>query len=63
MHVACRLHVAQYIILEIADRLEWIGHILIILDVADNIGGFGALRKVDKVRAFDNRRNAIFDEG
>ena len=63
VHIACRLHVVQYVILEIGDGLEWVGHILIILDISDNIGGFDALRKIDKVCAFDDRGNAVFNEG
>ena len=63
MHVACRLHVVQDIILEIADGLERVGHVLIILDISDHIGGFGALREIDKVRAFDDGGNAVFNEG
>ncbi len=33
------------------------------LDVANHFGGLGALGEVDEVGAFDERGDAVFDEG
>lgn len=62
MHIACRLHVAKDIFLQLGHWLQWIGHVLVLLDIANDFGCLRALGKVDKVRAFDQRGNTIFDE-
>ena len=63
MHIACRLHVTQYVILQIGHRFENVGHILILLDISNNVGGFGSFGKIDEVCAFDHRGYTVFDEG
>ena len=47
VHVARRLHVAEDVVLEVDDRFEGVGHVLVLLDVADDFGGFGAFGEVD----------------
>lgn len=63
MHVSCRLHIAQNVVLKLGNRLKRIWHILILLDVANHFRGLGSLRKVDQIAALDDRRNTIFNEG
>jgi len=63
MHVPRRLHVAEYIILQVHYGLEGVGNVLVLLDVADDFCGLGALGEVDEVGAFYDRRDAVFDEG
>jgi hypothetical protein len=36
---------------------------LVLLDVADHFGGFGALGEVDEGGFFDQRGDPVFDEG
>lgn len=62
MHIASRLHVAQYVILQVGHRFEDVGYILILLNISDDVGGFGSFSKIDEVRAFDYRGYAVFDK-
>lgn len=63
MYIPCRLHVTQDVILQIADWLEWVGHVLVLLDVTNDFGGFGALGEIDELCAFYDGGYAVFDEG
>lgn len=63
MYIARSLHVAQDVILKFGHRLQGIWHILILLDVADDLCSFGAFGEVDGVESFDDRGNAVLDEG
>jgi hypothetical protein len=63
MHITGLSHIAEDIFLQIGDRVERVGHVLILLDVADDFGRLGALGKVDEVGVLDNRRDSVFDEG
>lgn len=63
MHVSCRLHVAEDVVLQVADRFQGEGDVLVDLDVADHLGGFGPLGEVDEVGAFDDGGDSVFDEG
>lgn len=49
MYIARSLHVAQDVILKFGHRLQGIWHILILLDVADDLCSFGAFGEVDRV--------------
>lgn len=62
VYVACRLHVAQYIVLEVADRFKWVWHILILLDVTDNLSCLSPFGKVDQIGLLDDRWNTVLDE-
>ncbi len=62
VYVACRLHVAQYIVLEVADRFQWVWHILILLDVTDNLSCLSPFGKVDQIGLLDDRWNTVLDE-
>lgn len=63
MHVTSRLHVAQDVILQLRHRLQRVGHVLVLLNVADHLGRFRPLGKVDEVRLFNDGRNAVLNEG
>ena len=63
VHIARSLHIAQNVILQVADGLQGVGHVLVLLDVTDDFGGFGALGEVDEVGAPDDGGDAVFDEG
>ena len=63
MHVASGLHVAQYVVLQISDRFEGIWNVLILLNIPDDVSGFGAFGKVDEVGPFNDRGYAILNEG
>ena len=63
MDVARRLHVGEDVILEFGNGLEGVGHVLVLLDVADDLGGFGAFGEIDEVGAFEDGGDAVFDEG
>lgn len=63
MYIARSLHVAQDVVLKLRHWLEGVRHILVLLDVADDLCRFGPFGKVDVVRAFDDRGNAVLDEG
>lgn len=53
MHVPRRLHVAEDVILQIRHRFQGVGNVLVLLDVADDLGGLGALGEVDELGVFD----------
>ena len=63
MYIPCSLHIAEYVILKLRHWLKGIRYILILLDITDHFCGFGTFGKVDEVGAFDDRWDAIFDEG
>lgn len=62
MDVASGLHVTQNVILQLVYALQTIRHVLVLLDVANDFGGLGALRKVDELRLLDDGRNTVLDE-
>ena len=62
MYISGCLHVAQDIVLQITDRLERVRHVLILLDVSNDISGLGSFGEVDQLGLLDDRRDAIFDE-
>ena len=63
MNVASSLHVAQDIILQLRHRLQGVGYILELLNVADHLGCLCPLGKVDKVGLLDDGRDTILNEG
>ena len=63
MHIIRSLHVAQDVVLEIADAFERVWDALILLDVANDFRSLGAFRKIDESGAFYNAGNTVFDEG
>lgn len=62
MDITRRLHIAENVILQVADGLQRIRHILVLLDIPNDFGRFGTLGKVDQIRFLDDRRNAVLDE-
>lgn len=54
MDVSSRLHVAEYVILQIGNRLQRIRHVLIALDVTNDFGGFGSFSEVDEMGLLDD---------
>jgi len=62
MHVSCCLHVTQDVVLKLRNRLKRIWHILILLDIPNHFGGLCSLGEVDGIGAFDDGRDAIFNE-
>ena len=62
MHVSCRLHICQDVILQVADGLQRIRDVLVLLNITYDIRGFGAFGEVDEIRLLDNGRYAVFDE-
>ena len=63
MNIAGCLHVAKYVVLQISDGLQRVRHILVLLNVPNDICRFGAFGEVDKVGLLDDRGYAIFNEG
>ena len=63
MDVARRLHVTEDVVLQVAYRFEGVRNVLVLLNVADDVGCFGAFGEVDEVGALDNGGDAVFDEG
>ena len=53
MHIACRLHICQNVVLQIGHRLQWVWHVLVLLNVANDLGCLCALGEVDQVRFLD----------
>ena len=47
VHITSSLHVALDVILQVPYGFQGVGYALILLDVADDLGGFGAFGKVD----------------
>lgn len=62
MHIPSRLHVAQYVVLQIGHRFQNVGYVLILLDISNDVGGLGSFCKVDKVCTFNYRGYAVFDK-
>lgn len=54
MDIPSRLHVTEYIILQIGNRLQRIWHILIALDVTNDFGGFSSFSEVDVMVLLDD---------
>jgi hypothetical protein len=63
MHVPCCLHVAQYVVLQLGNRLQRVSHCLVLLNIADYLCRLCALGKVDEVGLLDNGGDTIFDKG
>jgi hypothetical protein len=63
MHVSRCLHIGQDIILKLLYRLQRIRHVLILLDVADDLGRLCALGEIDEGRLLDDGGYTILNEG
>lgn len=63
MYVSGGLHVAQYVILQIPDGLQRVGHVLVLLNFSDDICSLCSFGKIDQVGTFDDRGYTIFNEG
>lgn len=62
MDITRALEVAENVILKLTDRLQQVGHVLILLDIPNHLGGLGPLIEVDQFGRCE-RRYSIFDEG
>ena len=62
MHIASRLHVAQYVILQVGHRFQNVGYVLILLNISNHVGGFSSFGKIDEICTFDYRGYTVFDE-
>lgn len=62
MHIPSGLHIAENVILEFGNRLKRIGNVLILQNVTNHLGCFGAFGKVYMVGAFDDRGNPVLDK-
>lgn len=54
MHVARGLHVAENVVLQVSDRFERIRHVLVLLDVPNDLCCFGTLGKIDLIVLLDD---------
>ena len=63
VHITCRLHVAQDIVLELRDRLQRVTDVLVLLDVANHLGRLGPLGEVDEIGLLDDGGDTVLDEG
>jgi hypothetical protein len=63
MDITSLSHIAENVLLEIRDRVERVRHILVLLYISDDFGGFGPLGEVDEIGVLNDRCNAVFDEG
>ena len=54
MHIPCRLHVAEDVVLKLWNRLKGIRDVLVLLDITDHFGGLGSLCEVDEVGTLDD---------
>lgn len=62
MHITRCLHVGENVLLKLWDRLQWIWHILVLLNVADDLCSLAALGEIDEVGLLDNSWNTVLDE-
>ena len=62
MHIACCLHVREDVLLKLWDWLQWIWHILVLLNVANDLCSLAALGEVDEVGLLDDSWNTILNE-
>jgi hypothetical protein len=56
------LHVRQNVVLQIRYRLQWVRHVLILLNVADHLSCLCTLGKVDQICLLDQGRDTVFNE-
>lgn len=61
--VSSRLHVAQDVVLQLGYGLERVADVLVLLDIADDVGRLRSLGEVDEVGLLDDGRDAILDKG
>ena len=54
MHVARRLHICENVVLKLRNRLQWVGNVLVLLNVANNLRGLTTLGEIDKVGLLDD---------
>ena len=64
LHIGVHLlHRIEDILLQLRHGLQRVRRVLVLLDVADDLGRLGALGEVDEVRALDDGGDTVFDEG
>ena len=63
MHITRRVHVRQYVVLQLRYWLQRVRRILILLNVTDDFRSLCALSKVDEIRLLDQRGNSVLNEG
>lgn len=62
MYIASRLHVRENVFLEFRNRLQWIGYILILLNITNDLCSLATFGEINEVRLLDLRRNTILDK-
>ena len=62
MHIPSRLHITQYILLQLWDRLQGVRHVLVLLYVTDHLSGLGPFGEVYQRRLLYDRRDPILNE-
>jgi hypothetical protein len=62
MHIPSRLHITQYILLQLWDRLQGVRHVLVLLYVTDYLGGLSPLGEVYQRRLLYDRWDPVLDE-
>jgi len=62
MHIACCLHVREDVLLKLRDRLQWIGHVLVLLNIANDLCSLAALGEIDEVGLLDDSWDTILNE-
>ena len=62
MHIACCLHIREDVLLKLWDWLQWIWHILVLLNVANDLCSLAALGEVDEVGLLNDSWNTILNE-
>ena len=63
MYISRSLHVLQDIILQVTHGSQRVRDVLVLLNIANDLGGFGAFGKIDETCAFDDTGDAVFNEG
>lgn len=62
MHIPSRLHITQYILLQLWDGLQGVWDILILLDITDHLGRLGPLSEVYQRRLFYDGGDTVLNE-
>lgn len=62
MDITSGLHISQDIFLKLRDTLQAVRHVLVLLNVTDDLGSLCALGEIDELRFLDDGGNAVFDE-
>lgn len=62
MYIPSSLHVIQDVVLQLRHRLQRVPHILILLNISNDLSSLGTFSEVDEVSLLNNGRNAVLDK-